>query len=167
MSCRCRPRPVSLFKAPIGVGFSYSTNAEDYLHINDTSAALDNLNALRAFFASYPEYALNDFFIAGESYAGVYIPTLAQQIILSNEQSVGTDNSIIPLKGVLIGNGCSGMRLLLLPCTCSSICVRTLLVETNSYVSVLSYEYPFCLFYCRVRGGCLLEPSLPEIPFIF
>ena len=36
--------------------------------------------SLQAFFAAYPEFQKNEFYIAGESYAGVYIPTLAMQV---------------------------------------------------------------------------------------
>ena len=42
--------------------------------------AEDNLHAVEAFFALYPELQKNDFFISGESYAGVYVPTLASYI---------------------------------------------------------------------------------------
>lgn len=45
-----------------------------------------------------PQYAKQDFFIAGESYAGKYIPAIANEI-LSHE------DRIINLKGLAIGNG--------------------------------------------------------------
>ena len=57
-------------EAPAGVGFSYCTTAEGCDH-TDTSTAQDNLAAIVSFFTAYPELQSNDFFIAGESYAGV------------------------------------------------------------------------------------------------
>jgi carboxypeptidase C (cathepsin A) len=90
-------------EAPTGVGFSYSENPKDD-RTNDTKTAYDNWTALKAFFAAYPEYAKNDFYIAGESYAGVYIPTLAHAIHYGN--AAGESN--IPLAGIMVGNGCTG-----------------------------------------------------------
>ena len=40
-----------------------------------------NLQALNDFFTKYPELADRHFFLSGESYAGVYIPTLAARIV--------------------------------------------------------------------------------------
>lgn len=62
-------------ESPAGVGYSYNTN-ESY-HYNDANTATDNLNALLDFFQKFPEYRKSPFFIAGESYAGKYIPDLA------------------------------------------------------------------------------------------
>ena len=63
----------------VGVGFSYS-DTESY-SISDDSAAADNRAAIEKFYFMYPEYLKNKFFITGESYAGVYVPTLAEAII--------------------------------------------------------------------------------------
>jgi len=55
-------------------------------------------------FKAYPEFAKNDFFITGESYAGIYVPTLANRILDGN----AAGNPYVNLKGVAIGNGCTG-----------------------------------------------------------
>jgi carboxypeptidase C (cathepsin A) len=44
---------------------------------NDVTTAQDNIDALLYFFIRYNEYSNNDFWIAGESYAGKFIPDLA------------------------------------------------------------------------------------------
>jgi len=88
--------------SPCGVGLSYSTDPSvDYI-TNDTVTAHDSHNALLNFFSLYPEFSTNDFYIAGESYAGIYVPTLAQQVMLGNQQNPATK---INMKGILVGNG--------------------------------------------------------------
>lgn len=40
---------------PAGVGFSYSETEQDYMHVGDGSAALDNYRIVRAFMERYPQ----------------------------------------------------------------------------------------------------------------
>jgi len=56
------------------------------------------------FFQGFPEFADNDFFITGESYAGVYVPTLAYAIY----EATAAGTTSINLKGIAVGNGCTG-----------------------------------------------------------
>jgi hypothetical protein len=79
------------------VGYSY--NLDTKFEYNDAVTANDTYNALLHFFQLYPEYAKNKFFIAGESYAGKYIPDLAV-LIDKNSKSYK-----FPLAGILVGNG--------------------------------------------------------------
>ena len=94
-------------EAPVGVGFSYSTKGKEDYVTNDTRTAADNLQFLLNFFSAYSEYKLNDFYISGESYAGIYIPTLVDQIRL---HSMANSSDPINLKGFMVGNGCIGNR---------------------------------------------------------
>lgn len=87
-------------EAPVGVGFSYST--DDNYKCDDDRTANQNMMAVEAFFAKFPDLAKNDLYIFGESYAGIYVPTLAEAI-LQNPSYSGA-----PLKGIAVGNGCSG-----------------------------------------------------------
>ncbi|QLL30233.1 hypothetical protein HG536_0A00500 [Torulaspora globosa] len=84
---------------PVNVGFSYSGSAG----VSDTVAAGKDVYAfLQLFFKQFPEYVKHgqDFHIAGESYAGHYIPVFATEI-LSHPVSKRNFN----LTSVLIGNG--------------------------------------------------------------
>lgn len=80
---------------PVGVGYSYTKGEE----IKSTaSAAKDVFVFLELFFQKFPEFVKNPFHIAGESYAGHYIPSFASEIINHADRS-------FDLSSVLIGNG--------------------------------------------------------------
>lgn len=90
---------VIFLESPKGVGFSYCIDPNN-CHNDDASTAIDSHEFLVNFFNGFSEYRNNDFYITGESYAGVYIPMLIDQIdkkgVLKN------------FKGAAIGNGCWG-----------------------------------------------------------
>eukprot|EP01038_Epipyxis_sp_PR26KG_P015132 gene15132-20371_t len=90
-------------EAPVGVGFSYS-ETNDY-KCNDDRTADENRAAVETFFQKFPEYKTNPFFITGESYAGVYVPTLAEAILKGEKDGTYTGAN---LTGIAAGNGCSG-----------------------------------------------------------
>ena len=59
--------------------------------------ALDNHKAIVTFFNKFVEYRNNEFFIAGESYAGMYVPTLSD-LVIDNEEinfQVGSLNKLL------------------------------------------------------------------------
>lgn len=43
--------------------------------------SMNNFLALKEFFKAFPEYIKNEFFLTGESYGGIYIPTLAERVM--------------------------------------------------------------------------------------
>jgi carboxypeptidase C (cathepsin A) len=102
-----RNRAVNMLfiEAPVGVGFSYSDN-KNYKCTDDRTAS-ENLAAVEAFFLKYPELKNNKFFITGESYAGVYVPTLAEAILKATQAGTYTGAQ---LTGIAVGNGCSGTK---------------------------------------------------------
>ncbi|CAN0887511.1 Serine carboxypeptidase-like 46 [Linum grandiflorum] len=83
-------------ESPAGVGFSYSANTSFYNLVNDTITAKDNLVFLQQWLLKFPEYKTRDLFITGESYAGHYVPQLAQLIVQSRAN--------LNLKAIAIGN---------------------------------------------------------------
>lgn len=79
---------------PVNTGFSYSGSS-----VTDSVAAGKDVYALLSlFFHQFPEYAKQDFHIAGESYAGHYIPVFTSEILSHKDRNIN-------LKSVLIGNG--------------------------------------------------------------
>ena len=93
------------WEAPAGVGFSYCDGGGACGPYNDTVAMADNAAFLCAFYAAYPELAENGLFITGESYAGVYIPMAAVEYLAGG---CGAGAPAPALRGVAIGNGCTG-----------------------------------------------------------
>lgn len=91
---------VLYLESPHQVGFSYSTAANDYAYGDDITAN-DNYNALKDWFNNiFPKYKQNPFYITGESYGGVYVPTLSKLLL----QMLSAGEISINFKGIAIGN---------------------------------------------------------------
>ncbi|XP_026458307.1 serine carboxypeptidase-like 45 [Papaver somniferum] len=90
-------------ETPVGVGFSYSAETtsedDDTSTIGDKITARDNLVFLQRWFLKFPQYKHRDLFITGESYAGHYIPQLAELMIQFNKKE-----KLFNLKGIALGN---------------------------------------------------------------
>jgi hypothetical protein len=69
--------------------------------VGDGRTAVDMRAFLLNWLVKFPAYARSDLYVAGESYAGHYIPTLASTILAGN--ALGPANTL-NLKGILIGN---------------------------------------------------------------
>ena len=80
-------------ESPVGVGF---TKLKENITYSEEKTAKDLHAALDNFFDLFAHLEDRDFYISGESYAGVYIPFLTQELL--------NTNSSINLKGILIGN---------------------------------------------------------------
>ncbi|KAF8108100.1 hypothetical protein N665_0115s0106 [Sinapis alba] len=88
-------------ESPVGVGFSYSNTTSDYQKLDDDFTARDAFTFLCNWFEKFPEHKGNTFYIAGESYAGKYVPELAQVVYDNNNNGSLLH---INLKGILLGN---------------------------------------------------------------
>ncbi|CAK9317051.1 unnamed protein product [Citrullus colocynthis] len=88
-------------ESPAGVGFSYSNTTSDLYTAGDQKTAEDAYRFLVNWFERFPQYKHRDFYIAGESYAGHYVPQLSQLIY---ERNKGIQNPVINFKGFMVGN---------------------------------------------------------------
>uniref|UniRef100_A0A672TYZ3 Carboxypeptidase n=1 Tax=Strigops habroptila TaxID=2489341 RepID=A0A672TYZ3_STRHB len=91
---------VLYLESPAGVGFSYSDDKK--YATNDTEVAHNNYLALKDFLRLFPEYCKNDLYLTGESYGGIYIPTLAEWVM---------QDPSLNLKGIAVGNGLSSYEI--------------------------------------------------------
>ncbi|KAJ8767354.1 hypothetical protein K2173_017398 [Erythroxylum novogranatense] len=89
-------------ESPAGVGFSYSNTSSDLDVVDDEYVAEDAYSFLVGWFQRFPQYKTHDFFISGESYAGHYVPQLAELVYDRNKDA--PKNEFINLKGFIVGN---------------------------------------------------------------
>ncbi|KAG5448136.1 Lysosomal protective protein [Clonorchis sinensis] len=87
---------VLYLESPGGVGFSYVKDRN--LTTDDDFTAITNYHALLNFMKRFPQYKGRDFYITGESYAGVYVPLLTLRLLDNNFKDLN-------LKGIAVGNG--------------------------------------------------------------
>jgi vitellogenic carboxypeptidase-like protein len=72
---------------------------------NQAAVAHDLIVFMDRFYDLHPDQRNADLYVLGESYGGKYVPAFAYHIHLVNENRKSTAKSIIPLKGIAIGNG--------------------------------------------------------------
>ncbi|CAL0319468.1 unnamed protein product [Lupinus luteus] len=96
------PRASNLLfvESPVGVGWSYSNTTSDY-KTGDVSTSNDMLVFLLKWYEKFSSFKSRKLFLTGESYAGHYIPQLADAILNYNAKSTGFKFNI---KGLAIGN---------------------------------------------------------------
>ncbi|KAK8471181.1 hypothetical protein PHAVU_003G155400 [Phaseolus vulgaris] len=95
-----REANILFLESPAGVGFSYTNTSSDLKTSGDKRTAQDALIFLIRWLSRFPQYKYREFYIAGESYAGHYVPQLAKKIHDYNNKNP----QIINLKGFIVGN---------------------------------------------------------------
>ena len=102
-------------ESPVGVGFSYaSPNGNAGLTMNDDITSMLNYQSLRHFFIKFPElaqYQQRRMLLTGESYAGHYIPTLADRVLeyaIKKPASTVEERMGQMMMGFAVGNPCTG-----------------------------------------------------------
>jgi len=150
---------ILVFDAPAPVGFSYCN--DDYagkgsscLDWTDELASLNTFLALQTFLTRFPSLQGRPLYLTGESYAGIYIPTLARRIL---QNDPATDLKM-NLKGFAVGDGCLGTE----TNVCGELGANSWL---NEYFSILFLaghgQLPYSVFQkvVSVCGGTP-QPSL-------
>ncbi|KAJ8729195.1 hypothetical protein PYW08_000776 [Mythimna loreyi] len=85
---------------PVGAGYSFTDSPEGF--VQDMATCSSHLyNALRQFRLVFPEVSKAPLFIAGESYAGRYLPALGVKI-LEQDRDIGILD--VNLQGIIMGN---------------------------------------------------------------
>ena len=101
---------VIYIESPAGVGFS---TCPDYIECDftDDNSADDNLIAvINLMTTKFPDLQKNDLYLAGESYAGIYVPKLASRIDAYIISKNGTGVYLPNLKGIIVGNGVTNWK---------------------------------------------------------
>lgn len=96
---------VLYLESPGGVGFSSSLRGNKH---DDATSAEDNYRALSRFFEKFPNLRKNELYLTGESYAGIYVPYLANYIMTQNK--LPSTEFKMNLKGIMINNACTDPR---------------------------------------------------------
>ncbi|XP_059455196.1 serine carboxypeptidase-like 18 [Corylus avellana] len=85
--------------APVGAGFSYSKSYDGYI-MDDYKYVAQVYEFLQKWLSEHPQFLKNQLYIGGESYGGMPVPMIAQQIVIGNEAG---SVPMINLKGYVIG----------------------------------------------------------------
>ncbi|KAK7817171.1 serine carboxypeptidase 24 [Quercus suber] len=88
-------------ESPAGVGFSYTNTSSNLKDHGDKRTAEDALVFLIRWMSRFPQYKHREFYIAGESYAGHYVPQLAEKIVEYNKALL---QPAFNFKGFIVGN---------------------------------------------------------------
>lgn len=90
---------------PVGAGYSFTDDEQGYPD-NEDDIGAQLLEFVHQFLEMFPELRHAPLFIAGQSYAGKYVPALGIQIHRYNKEN----NNTINLRGISIGNGLIELR---------------------------------------------------------
>ncbi|KAL5707105.1 sinapoylglucose--choline O-sinapoyltransferase [Ranunculus cassubicifolius] len=85
---------------PVGTGFSYSKAGREG-EMTDTKSALDTYEFLLKWLEDHPQYRSNPLYLCGESYAGIILPQVVQEITRRIEAG---EEPFLNFQGYTLGN---------------------------------------------------------------
>lgn len=92
---------------PIGVGFSIAAFSAE-IPSDEYTVAAHLFYALQSWLLQNPEFQKRPIFLAGESYAGKYVPALAYYMLSHNSSKL---DKFAQFAGMAIGNGLTDPRI--------------------------------------------------------
>ncbi|XP_021761068.1 serine carboxypeptidase-like 10 isoform X2 [Chenopodium quinoa] len=86
--------------SPVGAGFSYATNPKGY-YTDDLLSSRHVHQFLRKWLVDHDGFISNPLYVSGESYCGMTVPIIVQEIINGNKVGI---QPILNLQGYILGN---------------------------------------------------------------
>lgn len=80
---------MSIVDQPVGTGFSFA-NTDSYMH-NMDQITEEFVYFIDKLFITFPQLKSQDLYIAGESFAGTYIPYFTARLLELNKKKKGQD----------------------------------------------------------------------------
>lgn len=95
---------IVMIDQPAPIGFSYCNDDVGGHGCGDMTwtdelASANSYAALQAFYEVFPCLKPIDLYLIGESYGGIYIPTLARRVLQGNDEAEEKNSTVLPLKG--------------------------------------------------------------------
>ena len=138
--------PIIYLESPAGVGFSRCSSGT-CPNPSDDSVAGDNYAFLEKWLDKFPDYRDAELYLLGESYGGVYLPTLAGRILDGDLK--------LKLKKMAIGNPSH---------ECKGACAWPSTVDSPEKIHVdFFYGHGFVSpdLYSKIQRACTFEPNVP------
>jgi carboxypeptidase C (cathepsin A) len=140
---------VVYLEQPCGVGFSFSPVSGYKYTSSDDQAATDNFNFIEGFLKANPKFLGRKTWLAGESYGGVYIPTLTGKILDNPSSDIYQQ-----LTGCMLGNPVM---------SCESLKEKDVLINIFFWHQLISYS----TYQKWENGGCAATPGTAKCTSIF
>ncbi|CAK9317070.1 unnamed protein product [Citrullus colocynthis] len=83
---------------PVGTGFSYGKTPQS-LKTGDFNQVHHSIQFFKKWLTHHPEFISNPFYVGGDSYSGIIIPVIAQEILEENKYA-----PYVNLQGYILGN---------------------------------------------------------------